>query len=103
RLDDEQAAEIGLGKGAPHDEKEFRQHEQLGDEAHHEFTDAAEGKIKQKPIDLQDAFNRAAKEEEEEERGESEAPNPAEPGKPENKIQRYGYRKDKDNDLDYER
>ncbi|MEW8030470.1 MAG: hypothetical protein AB2806_22380, partial [Candidatus Thiodiazotropha sp.] len=30
RLDDEQAAEIGLGKGAPHDEKEFRQHEQLG-------------------------------------------------------------------------
>ncbi|MEW8460697.1 MAG: hypothetical protein AB2653_10375, partial [Candidatus Thiodiazotropha endolucinida] len=101
RLDDEQAAEIGLGKGAPHDEKEFRQREQLGEVAQHEFTDATEGKTK--PIDLQDEFNRAAQEEEEEERGESEGPQPAESAKPENKIQRYGRNKDNDNDLDYER
>ncbi|MCG7983344.1 MAG: relaxase/mobilization nuclease domain-containing protein [Candidatus Thiodiazotropha lotti] len=101
RLDDEQAAEIGLGKGAPHDEKEFRQQEQLGQEAQHEFTDAAEGKIK--PIDLQDEFNRAAQEEEEEERGESEGLVPTESAKPENKIQRYGRNKDNENDLDYER
>lgn len=102
RPDDEQAAEIGLGKGAPHDEKEFRQQEQLGQEAQHEFADAAEGRTK--PIDLQEEFNRAAKEEEKEERGDSGGPVPAEPGKPENKIQRYGRNKDdRDNDLDYER
>lgn len=101
RLDDEQAAEIGLGKGAPHDEREFQQQEQLGQEAQHEFTDAAEGKTK--PIDLQEEFNRSAKEEEEEERGDTEGPVLAESAKPENKIQRYGRNKDNENDLDYER
>ncbi|MCU7837974.1 MAG: relaxase/mobilization nuclease domain-containing protein [Candidatus Thiodiazotropha sp. (ex Troendleina suluensis)] len=102
-LSDEQAAEIGLGKGAPHNEREYRQKEQLEREVEHEFMDAAEGRIKQKQINLQEAFNRAAKDGEEEERGSAEGPKPAESPKPENKIQRYGRKDNRDNDLDYER
>ncbi len=100
RLDDEQAAEIGLGKGAPHDEREYRKQEQLGQEVEHEFTDAAEGKIRTKQIDLQEEFNRAAKGDEEDERGSSEGPKPAVPRKPENRIQRYNRRRERDDDFD---
>ncbi|MGB7931426.1 MAG: hypothetical protein WCH04_04270, partial [Gammaproteobacteria bacterium] len=100
KLSDEQAAEMGLGRNAPRDSQEQRVREHLGQEVEAEFKQAAAGTTKQKQIDLEVAFNRAAKGDEEKGRGSSEGPTPAAEKKPENKIRRYGRKRSRDDDLD---
>jgi hypothetical protein len=100
RDSDDQAAEMGLGRNAPRDEQEFRAREQLGQEVEKEFTAAAAGLTKQKQIDLEAAFNRAAKGDEEKGRGSSDGPAPKEEKKREIKIQRYNRKRSRDDDLD---
>ena len=100
KLSDEQAAEIGLGRNAPRDERELREREERGQQVEKEFTDAAAGRTNQKQIDLEAAFNRAARGSEDEGRGSSEGPAPKEDKTRAVKIQRYGRKRRRDDDLD---